>query len=541
MAVTQSYVRTDMLPQQAAPLTERGAVKWVRENLLSGPVNIGLTLLGIAAVYYILQALLPWLLNGVWFANSQIECREIVAKSAGEGASGACWAPIRERWHQWMFGFYPQDQYWRPVLAFVLMFLAFAPVLFDKVPKQLLWFTILFPAICFTLLWGGSVWTPWLYLLSLPAGWLAWWVYQQPIPLIVRVIYGAIVAISAAYVMYQLGHFAYVVSGDFIMMMDRATPTLPETESSGSLLDAIWWALGAISAVASWLLYAVLWVVYPLSWVVMYAGAAATVAYVLYSAWKGASFVGIIGGVIAVGAFGVFAAPFLAEHVYAWLPLALQPVTSDQFGGFLLAITIGVTAIAFSLPIGIILALGRQSDMLIVKTLCVGFIEFIRGVPLITLLFTASLLLQYFLPPETKFDIILRVIILVTLFSAAYLAEVIRGGLAALPRGQYEAADALGLDYWAAQRLIILPQALKISIPSIVSTFIGLFKDTTLVSFVGLLDPLRGVTNVVRADINWKGIYWEPYIFVGAIFFVFCFGMSRYSMYLENKLKTDHR
>ena len=223
------------------------------------------------------------------------------------------------------------------------------------------------------------------------------------------------------------------------------------------------------------------------------------------------------------------------------LPWGLASVASDQFGGFLLAITIGVTAITFSLPIGILLALGRQSDMLIVKTLCVGFIEFIRGVPLITLLFTASLLLQYFLPPNTNFDIILRVIILVTLFAAAYLAEVIRGGLAALPRGQYEAADALGLDYWRAQRLIILPQALKISIPAIVSTFIGLFKDTTLVAFVGLMDPLKGVTQIVRADINWKGIYWEPYIFVGAIFFVICFGMSRYSMYLERKLKTDHR
>ncbi|MGL5010550.1 MAG: amino acid ABC transporter permease, partial [Paracoccaceae bacterium] len=221
--------------------------------------------------------------------------------------------------------------------------------------------------------------------------------------------------------------------------------------------------------------------------------------------------------------------------------IALPAVRSSDFGGFLLAITIGVTAISFSLPLGILLALGRQSDMPIVKVLSVGFIEFIRGVPLITLLFTASLLLQYFLPPNTNFDIILRVIILVTLFAAAYLAEVIRGGLAALPRGQYEAADALGLDYWRAQRLIILPQALKISIPSIVSTFIGLFKDTTLVSFVGLLDPLRGVTNVVRADINWKGIYWEPYIFVGAIFFIICFSMSRYSMYLENKLKTDHR
>ena len=161
--------------------------------------------------------------------------------------------------------------------------------------------------------------------------------------------------------------------------------------------------------------------------------------------------------------------------------------------------------------------------------------------PLITILFTASLLLNYFLPPGTNFDIILRVIIMATLFSSAYIAEVIRGGLAALPRGQYEAADSLGLDYWRAQRLIIMPQALKISIPGIVSSFIGLFKDTTLVAFVGLNDPLKGITQVVRADIDWKGIYWEPYIFVGAVFFVICFGMSRYSMYLENKLKRDHR
>jgi general L-amino acid transport system permease protein len=206
-----------------------------------------------------------------------------------------------------------------------------------------------------------------------------------------------------------------------------------------------------------------------------------------------------------------------------------------------LAFTIGIAGIAISLPMGIVLALGRRSDMLLVKALCVGFIEFIRGVPLITLLFTASLLLNYFLPPGTNFDIILRVIIMVTLFSAAYIAEVIRGGLAALPRGQYEAADALGLDYWKAQRLIIMPQALKISIPGIVSSFIGLFKDTTLVVFVALLDPLKGITDAVRASIEWKGIYWEPYIFVGAIFFIICFSMSRYSMYLENKLQREHR
>ena len=246
-------------------------------------------------------------------------------------------------------------------------------------------------------------------------------------------------------------------------------------------------------------------------------------------------------GVVAAAMWWLYIDIPVVTQLQELLPFSIQAIESRLFGGFLLASVIGVTAITFSLPIGILLALGRQSDMLIVKSLSIGFIEFIRGVPLITLLFTASLLLQYFLPPGTNFDIILRVIILVTFFAAAYLAEVIRGGLAALPRGQYEAADALGLDYWRAQRLVILPQALKVSIPAIVSTFIGLFKDTTLVGLIGLYEPLKGITQIVRSDINWKGIYWEPYIFVGAIFFVICFGMSRYSMYLERKLKTDHR
>jgi general L-amino acid transport system permease protein len=205
-----------------------------------------------------------------------------------------------------------------------------------------------------------------------------------------------------------------------------------------------------------------------------------------------------------------------------------------------LSIIIGVTGIAMSLPLGILLALGRRSDMPLIHILSVVFIEFIRGVPLITLLFTASLLLNYFLPPGTNFDLILRVVIMVTLFASAYMAEVIRGGLAALPRGQYEAAEALGLDYWKAQRLVILPQALKISIPGIVNSFIGLFKDTTLVMFIGLLDPIA-LAAAIRANTNWQGIYWELYIFIGATFFVFCFGMSRYSMYLERRLKTDHR
>jgi len=246
-------------------------------------------------------------------------------------------------------------------------------------------------------------------------------------------------------------------------------------------------------------------------------------------------------GVVAAAVWWLMLQTSVTTALHALMPVGIPPVSSDQFGGFLLAFVIGVTAIGASLPIGILLALGRRSDMMLIKTLCVGFIEFVRGVPLITVLFTATLLLGYFLPPQSNFDVVLRVIILVTFFSAAYLAEVIRGGLAALPKGQSEAADALGLDYWQAQRLIIMPQALKVSIPGIVSSFIGLFKDTTLVAFVGLMDPLKGVTTIVRADVAWKGIYWEPYIFVGVIFFAVCFGMSRYSMYLERKLKTDHR
>jgi general L-amino acid transport system permease protein len=161
-------------------------------------------------------------------------------------------------------------------------------------------------------------------------------------------------------------------------------------------------------------------------------------------------------------------------------------------------------------------------------------------VPLITLLFVASTLLNYFMPPGTNFDLILRVLIMVTLFASAYMAEVIRGGLAALPKGQYEAADALGLTYWQSMRLIILPQALKISIPGIVNTFIGLFKDTTLVAVIGLLDPL-GLTNPIRADSNWNGIIWELYGFIALMFFLFCFGMSRYSQWLERKLAAGDR
>jgi len=477
-AQTAPFVRDTMLPPDPPPAMQSGAVKWLRENLFSGWLNTLLTIAGLAAILFLVQKFLPWFLHSVWDAGSITECRAIIEERWGPGAEGACWAVIRERWPQFLYGFYPAELYWRPVLAFGLLLIAIGPILFTQsqraatifialiaaltvvsilalgqynvlalvfvaalvavqvyAPRRLMIFTLLYPAVGFWLLWGGSVWVPVVAVLGFVLGWLAFSLIQPR--------GGSILAVVAAV-----------------------------------LVPTFWW---------------------------------------------------------------LFAAGPVAGALQGVVPLGIEAVRSDRFGGFVLALTIGVTGIAFSLPIGIILALGRRSDMFLVKTLCVGFIEFIRGVPLITLLFTASLLLNYFLPPGTNFDIILRVIIMVTLFASAYIAEVIRGGLAALPRGQYEAADALGLDYWKAQRLIIMPQALKISIPGIVSSFIGLFKDTTLVIFVGLLDPLKGITDAVRASIEWKGAYWEPYIFVGVIFWIICFSMSRYSMYLERLLKREHR
>ena len=428
-----SYVRTAMLPAQKPPASETGIVHWVRANLLSSWGNIILTVLSLWVIYSIMAAIGPWLFRSVWNAGSLQECRAIIEADYGAGKRGACFAVINERWQQIVFGFYPRELYWRPTLTLVLMLVALGPILFSWVPRQVLWFSLSFPAVAFWLLWGGTVWLPVMILVGFVLGFVA---------------FRAVSAVNG---------LAGVLAAVFVPIL--------------------WW---------------------------------------------------------------VFLCNPATALVHSVLPIGLVALGSDQFGGFLLSTVIGISGIAFSLPLGVLLALGRQSDLLIVKTFCVAFIEGFRGVPLITLLFTASLLLNYFLPPGTTFDVILRVIIMVTIFSAAYMAEVIRGGLAALPRGQYEAADALGLDYWKAQRLIIMPQALKVAIPGIVGNFIGLFKDTTLVSFISLSDPMQIVSSI-RANTEWNGIYWELFLFVGLLFFIFCFSMSRYSMYLENKLKTDHR
>jgi len=237
----------------------------------------------------------------------------------------------------------------------------------------------------------------------------------------------------------------------------------------------------------------------------------------------------------------IFAAAF--PFIAAWLlfgGFGLEAIPTNKLGGILLTLVVAVTGISFSLPIGVALALGRRSRLQVLRALCVIFIEFIRGVPLITLLFVASTMLTYFLPPGSTFDLLIRVLIMVTLFAAAYIAEVVRGGLQGLSSGQYEAADSLGLTYWQAHRLVILPQALKISIPGIVNTFIGSYKDSVLVLIIGMMDIL-GLCRARLNDPEWLGLAPELYIFISLFFFISCFAMSRYSLSLERKLETGHK
>jgi len=225
-----------------------------------------------------------------------------------------------------------------------------------------------------------------------------------------------------------------------------------------------------------------------------------------------------------------FVAAFLLVGGYG-----LAEVPTDRFGGFMLNVAVGLAGILLSLPFGILLALGRRSQLPLVRLLSTAFIETFRGIPLVTFMFAAALLLPIFLPPRFNLDLIMRVIILVTMYASAYIAEVVRGGLQSLPRGQYEAAQALGLGYWRAMRLVILPQALKVSIPGIVNTFIALFKDTTLVIVIGLFDILNIGTSMI-ANPNWLGLGTEVYAFISIFFFVICFAMSRYSLHLERRL-----
>jgi general L-amino acid transport system permease protein len=230
--------------------------------------------------------------------------------------------------------------------------------------------------------------------------------------------------------------------------------------------------------------------------------------------------------------------PFLFLILLTGAPAAhLSYVPTDLWGGILVTVIVAGFGIFISLPFAIVLALGRRSNLPAVRFVSIGFIEFMRGVPMIAVLFMATTMLPLFLPERLAPDRLIPPLVGVALFASAYMAEVVRGGLQALPRGQCEAAEALGLRFWPMQRLVILPQALRLVIPAITSTFIGLFKDTTLVATVGIFDFLRSVDSA-RLDPKWAGptITTTAYSFAALFYFLCCFGMSRYSLRLERRL-----
>ncbi|MCH1412979.1 MAG: amino acid ABC transporter permease [Rhodobacteraceae bacterium] len=421
---SNSFVRHEMLSERAPPIGDRGVLKWARENLFSSVLNTIMTIASVWVIYSIAVGVAPWFFNGVWNAETTRECYEIL-----DGVNGACFAVLQERFPQLIYGFkYPSTEYWRPNLATILLLVALAPVLFRRLPKGLLVFSVIYPFLAYWLIWGGTILIP-----------------------------------TVAFIGCCIGVACY------------------RKFSSGAFVTAI--ILGLFSAYLCW---------------------------------------------------------FLGGYLISWNDafLSLKEVPSRDMGGFMLNLLLGTIAVSLSIPLGITLALGRQSNMPIIKWICVVFIEFIRGVPLITLLFVANVILAFFFPPETSIDLILRVIIMMTFFNSAYIAEVVRGGLAALPSGQYEAANSLGLDYSQSMRFIILPQALKISIPGIVNVSVGMLKDTTLVSIISMFDLVGMIRGPILSSTDWNGVYWELFGAAAAIFFVVCFTVSKYSQWLERQLET---
>jgi general L-amino acid transport system permease protein len=214
-------------------------------------------------------------------------------------------------------------------------------------------------------------------------------------------------------------------------------------------------------------------------------------------------------------------------------------VPTDRWGGLPLTVLLATLSIVLAFPLAVAVALGRRSNLPAIKTVCVIYVELIRGVPLISVLFMASFMFPLFMPPGTSIDVLLRVLVGITLFSGAYLAEIVRGGLQAIPKGQQEAADTLGLSYWQAQRKIILPQALAMVVPGIMNSFIAIFKDTSLVTIVSLYELTGAMSLALNSDSDWRPFKIEAYFFIAAIYFIFCFSMSRYSLWIERRLSVS--
>lgn len=491
------YVARGQKEPLPPPVDERSLAARVRKSLFSTPTDAVLTIVLALISAWALMGIVQWaVIDAVWSGADRQACL-----ASDGGAVGACWAFVRARFSQFVYGLYPVSQRWRVDTVFVVFFALIAALVIPKAPFKKVSAVLLaavFPIAAFVLLTGGRV--------SLAPGAIA---------------------------------FFFLVAGGVSLFL--ATGRSATVRASKAMKAAPY-----VLAVAG-----ILWILqltlgssrYPflgLRLTVLSFGSilASTAAMILVAVAVGRTAENRSGAAVPLAP--LFVALALVYAMTANFGLSYVP--TNLWGGLMLTFVVAVTGIAVSLPLGILLALGRQSRMPAVKLLCVIFIEFWRGVPLITILFMATFMLPLFLPSGMSFNQLLRVLVGVSLFASAYMAEVVRGGLQAIPRGQYEGADSMALTYWQKMRMIILPQALTLVIPGIVNTFIGLAKDTSLVYIVGLAD----LTGTVRRGFN-DPTWITPttaatgLVFAGFVYWVICFGMSRYSISMERRLARGHK
>jgi general L-amino acid transport system permease protein len=502
---TASFVRQEIAPPRNAPVATTGVLKFARERLFNSPFNILLTIVSALLLWVTIIPTVRFLLvDAVWTGADRNACLQA---TVGHPV-GACWPFIQAKFSQFVYGFYPDGERWRVNLTFVLGALLLLPLLIPRAPVKALnagLFFVAFPFVAFFLLRGGG-------LRSFAIHWLA--------------------------------DFGSAFSESF-----RDAGQRLDYASGATALDWLGWLIGTIGKLLVGVGDAIALVCWPLVWLRDYIDASAnplwadlTITAVIVSllvffmtgglrnGWRGlfisiATFAGIAIVILIIGLDS------------GGLPL----VDTRQWGGMLVTMVVSVTGIVASMPVGIALALGRRSTIPLIRIFSVAFIEFWRGVPLITVLFFATYMLPLFLPGNFTIDGLVRVLIGIALFAGAYNAEVIRGGLQAIPRGQPEAAKALGLSQWKTTGLIVLPQALRHVIPGLVNSFIALFKDTTLVLIVAIFD-LLGQLRASFADPNWATptTLFTGFAFTGIIYFVVCFAMSRYSLFVERRLNA-HR
>ena len=484
---TLAYVRTEDVPRMAPPANLVGLRGWVMANLFSNWKNTLLTVVFGYFIYIVLSTVLSWaVFRAVWTGDNRDAC-------AIENA-GACWPFVQAKFLQWIYGFYPIDQRWRVNICYLLLAGGLIPMLIPSVPHKMwnaLFLLVAFPLIALILLTGGH---------------------------------------------FSLTSSAFIGMGVLLAAVAAFLPL-----AVYGIEEGIQKAKPGIALVGFGLL------IWFLSFFVNFSGLGGTIATLLVYAGGALGLFQLIGSGNPAAKSNlklwvIVAGGLLLAMLIMKIDFGLEYIETSQWGGLLVTLVVAITGIVASLPLGILLALGRQSKMPIVKYFCVTFIEVWRGVPLITVLFMASVMLPLFLPPGTNFDKLTRALIATAIFSSAYMAEVIRGGLQAIPRGQYEAAQALGLPYWNMMNLIVLPQALKIVIPGIVNSFISLFKDTTLVTVIGLFDLLN-IISAGSADATWASPQTgnTGYFTAALMFWVFCFSMSRYSQFVERRLNTGHK